>query len=228
MKVCQQAVENGAIDFFSGDWNPLPDEPGFKLLDRQTGYIYCKHFKQTDLAAIKEAFKDTKGIIIDMRNYPTDDLIDGLEGYLLAESLPFVKFTTGSVMRPGLFRYTPLVYQGAPNENAYRGKIVVLVNEMTQSNAEFVTMFLQSIPGTVVIGSQTAGADGNISNIPLLGGMSTEISGIGVYYPDGTNAQGIGVKIDEVVEPTIKGIINGTDEVLLRARQLISQHKSNY
>lgn len=226
VKVSQQAVENGAIDFFGGDWNPLPDEPGFKLLDSETGYIYCKHFKQTDLPAIKEAFKDTKGIIIDMRNYPTDDLIDGLEGYLLAEPLPFVKFTTGSVKRPGLFRYTPLVYQGKINENAYQGKVVVLVNEMTQSNAEFVTMFLQSIPGTVVIGSQTAGADGNISNIPLLGGMSTEISGIGVHYPDGTNAQGVGVKIDEVTEPTIDGIINGTDEVLLRARQLISVQKS--
>ena len=170
---------------------------------------------------MEEAFKATKGIIIDMRNYPTDDLIDGLEGYLLADSLPFVKFTTGSVKRPGLFRYTPLVYQGASNEQAYRGKIVVLVNEMTQSNAEFVTMFLQSIPGTTVIGSQTAGADGNISNIPLLGGLSTEISGIGVYYPNGVNAQGAGVKIDEVVQPTIQGIMKGTDEVLERGRELI-------
>jgi hypothetical protein len=37
-----------------------------------------------------------------------------------------------------------------------------------------------------VTGVVTTGADGNVSLIPLPGGLTTMISGIGVLYPDGT------------------------------------------
>ena len=36
---------------------------------------------------------------------------------------------------------------------------------------------------TTIVGSTTAGADGNVSRIALPGGLSTMISGIGIYYP---------------------------------------------
>ena len=74
---------------------------------------------------------------------------------------------------------------------------------------------------TTVIGSTTAGADGNVSRIDLPGGMRTMISGIGVYYPDGTETQRVGIVPDVVVQPTIEGIKNGRDEVLEKAIQII-------
>lgn len=84
-------------------------------------------------------------------------------------------------------------------------------------------MALQTSPKVTVIGSPTAGADGNISEIPLPGGFITNLSGIGVYYPDGTNAQGVGVKIDQLVVPTIDGIKKGKDELLEAAKLLLSK-----
>jgi C-terminal processing protease CtpA/Prc len=98
---------------------------------------------------------------------------------------------------------------------------VVIVNSVTQSNAEFVTMAFQTAPNVKVIGSKTAGADGNISAILLPGGFKTWISGIGVFYPDGTNAQRAGVKIDLAVNQTINGIRSGKDELLEKAKALI-------
>ena len=67
----------------------------------------------------------------------------------------------------------------------YKGKIVILVNEVTQSHAEFTTMCLQTAKNALVIGSQTSGADGNVSKIPFVGGFGSMITGLGVYYPDG-------------------------------------------
>ena len=49
------------------------------------------------------------------------------------------------------------------------------------------------------------------------------MSGRGVYYPDGTDLQRKGVKIDEYIEPTIAGIKAGRDEVLERAIEIIEE-----
>ena len=65
-----------------------------------------------------------------------------------------------------------------------------------------------------VFGSQTAGADGNVSEFVLPGNISSKISGIGVYYPDGAETQRIGIIPDYEIKPTIKGLRKGKDEVL--------------
>jgi C-terminal processing protease CtpA/Prc len=76
-----------------------------------------------------------------------------------------------------------------------------------------------------VIGSTTAGADGNTSKIHLPGGLLTMISGIGVYYPDGTETQRIGIVPDVEVKPTIKGIKEGRDELLEKAIKIINNNE---
>lgn len=100
------------------------------------------------------------------------------------------------------------------NPEAYPGRLILLVNEHTQSASEYITMLLQSIPGTITIGSQTAGADGDVVEIIMPLGLDLNYSSIGIYYPDGTNAQRAGVKIDRQVYPTVEGIRTGRDEVL--------------
>jgi C-terminal processing protease CtpA/Prc len=89
----------------------------------------------------------------------------------------------------------------------------VLVDEVSQSQAEYTTMAFRAA-GAVVVGSTTAGADGNVSAIPLPGGLRSMISGIGVFYPDKKPTQRVGIVVDVKVEPTIEGIRAGRDEVL--------------
>jgi C-terminal processing protease CtpA/Prc len=64
------------------------------------------------------------------------------------------------------------------------------------------------------VGSTTAGADGNVSQIPLPGGLNTMISGLGVFYPDGTPTQRVGIHVDIEARPTVAGIRAQRDEVL--------------
>ena len=96
-----------------------------------------------------------------------------------------------------------------------------MVNELSQSQAEYTAMAFRAGINTTIIGSTTAGADGNISTIMLPGGLRTMISGIGVYYPNGQETQRVGILPDIEVHPTIKGIRAGRDEVLEKAVELI-------
>jgi C-terminal processing protease CtpA/Prc len=104
----------------------------------------------------------------------------------------------------------------------YGGKVIVLVNEETQSSSEYATMLLQVADKVKTIGSQTAGADGNVSQIEFLG-FKSKMSGLGVFYPDETETQRKGVKIDIEVLPTIKAIQEGRDEVLEKALEYIKK-----
>ncbi|WP_436490397.1 S41 family peptidase [Chitinophaga sp. ARDCPP14] len=195
----------------------------WKMIGEDVGYVYPGYFKNTQMDSVGEAFKNTKGMVIDMRSYPADNLLASLVKYVLPSPVPFAKFTVGSVQQPGLFGVTGEMKAGAKNKDYYRGKIVILVDATTQSNAEFVTMALRLAPRAVVLGSTTAGADGNVSYFALPGGVQTLITGIGVYYPDGRETQRVGIVPDIVMEPTVKGIRENRDELLDKALAIIRE-----
>jgi hypothetical protein len=210
---------------FRSDYDPNPKAKGYYLLDNNIGYLYPGKYHTKALDSIKALFADTRGIIIDMRCYPSEFMPYTFGPYIKTNTSPFVKFATGSVQQPGLFLMgEPLAIPPAL-VGAYQRKVVVIVNELSQSQAEYTTMCFQSSPNVTVIGSTTAGADGNISAIKLPGGISTMISGIGIYYPDGTETQRKGVKIDVPIKPTIAGIKAGRDELLEKAKAIIADEK---
>ena len=155
-----------------------------------------------------------------IRNYPSTFVPFKLGEYFISLPTPFVKFTQGSTKNPGTFTFTePLTIPTFTS--AYKGKLVVLLNELSQSQAEYTAMAFRAGENTTIIGSTTAGADGNVSMILLPGGLRTMISGIGVYYPDGGETQRIGIVPDIEVQPTIEGIRNGKDELLDKAVEII-------
>lgn len=212
----------------------MPAGPGYKLLTEEIGYVYPGKLKANDIFNIKKMFVNTKGVIIDLRCYPT--FLPFQYGSWLKEvNSPFVLFTRVSMEMPGA-----VVYIGQPstgglsgtvktgdstNAGYYKGKLVIIVDGSTLSRAEYTAMALSTVPGSVVMGSRTAGADGDVSPITLPGGINTMISGIGVYYPDSTETQQVGVKIGLHAEPTIKGIQQGRDELLEKAVEWISAKK---
>jgi C-terminal processing protease CtpA/Prc len=194
----------------------------FKLINNDIAYINNGSLKREYVPNIWKELENTKGLIIDIRNYPSDFPIYDLSSYLMPKSTPFVKFTNGSIENPGLFTFTKSLNAGKKNKNYYKGKVVILINEISQSSAEFHTMAYRVNPNSTVIGSTTAGADGNVSQFYLPGGISTMISGIGVYYPDGKETQRIGIIPDIEFKPTIQGIKEGRDELLEKAIEIIN------
>lgn len=195
----------------------------FKLARPDIAYIYPGTIKNTYLPDIMPSVLKTKGLIIDMRCYPSDFIVFSLGKYLMPQATDFVEFSNGSITTPGLFSFTSTVRVGETNKDFYKGKIVIIVNEQTQSQAEYTSMAFRVAPNATVIGGTTAGADGNISSFSLPGGLSTAISGIGVYYPDGRETQRVGIIPDVKLNPTIKGTKEGRDELLEKAIELINR-----
>jgi hypothetical protein len=195
----------------------------FKLITPEIAYIYPGTIKNSFLPEIMKAVGKTKGLIIDLRCYPSEFIVFTLGEYLMPDPEKFVKFSHTSYDNPGLFTYSEGPDVGRNNNDYYHGKVVIIVNEITQSQAEYTTMALRVAPRATVIGSTTAGADGNVSEIILPGGIRTMISGIGVYYPDGKETQRVGIIPDVEVKPTIKGILEGRDEQLEKAIEIINR-----
>jgi C-terminal processing protease CtpA/Prc len=205
-------------------WYREDNEKCYKLLDGNIGYITLKSIKNEDIPVIKETFKNTKGIIIDIRNYPSVFVPFILGKYFCKKKMPFVKFSKGNVNNPGEFIFTAPFIIPASTEY-YKGKLIILVNEYTQSQAEYTAMAFRAAPNTTIVGSTTAGADGNVSTIWLPGTLETWISGLGVYYPNGKETQRVGIIPDIKVIPTSEGIKAGRDEVLEKAIEIINKLK---
>ena len=163
-----------------------------------------------------------------MRCYPKTYISSAFVHYLKSDNTKWYHslVSNADVSYPGYF-FIPKNFQGT-KVTKYRStpKIVVIVNEYTQSQAEDVVMGFQTIPSTLVIGSTTAGADGRIIYFKLPGNIQVAMSSVGVYYLDGSDAQRVGVKIDEVVKPSIAGIKAGRDELLERAIEIINESDS--
>lgn len=86
-------------------------------------------------------------------------------------------------------------------------------------------MALRAGHNTIVVGSTTAGADGDIAFIPLPGGLRTAISGAGDFYPDNSPTQRVGIVPDIRVTPTVEGIRERRDEVLETALRIVLSDK---
>ena len=198
------------------------DQPGetFRLLSPEIAYIKLSSIKTGDLPAYFEKAKATKGLIVDIRNYPSEFMPFALGAYFAIRPTSFVVFTECDFSNPGAFHFIagPLIEPGPVH---YEGKVVVLVDETTQSQAEYTAMALRAMPNALVVGSTTAGADGNVSLIPLPGGARTMISGLGVFYPNHWPTQRVGIIPDITVRPTVQGVAAGRDEVLETAIHFI-------
>ena len=99
----------------------------------------------------------------------------------------------------------------------YPGEVVVLTNESAQSHAEYICETLKAISNATIIGSPTAGANGNVAEFNIPGGITLHFSSQSIVLPNGKSFQRYGVQPDINIHPTIKGIQTGKDEVLDRS-----------
>jgi C-terminal processing protease CtpA/Prc len=190
--------------------------PAFRMLTPEIAYVKLSMLKKEDVVIDLLVALETKGLIVDDRNYPQGTAFE-LGSRLVEKSTEFAIFSVADMSNPGAFHTAPTQAVLTPAEPHYAGKVVILVDEETMSQAEYTAMALRAAPNAIVVGSMTAGADGNVSRIPLPGGLQSLISGVGVYYPDGSPTQRVGIHVDVEARPTIEGIRAGRDEVLERA-----------
>ncbi|HEY0511600.1 MAG TPA: S41 family peptidase [Thermoanaerobaculia bacterium] len=202
-------------------WTPQPTGETIRVLPGNLGYVDLGRLTIPEVDGMFEKLKGTRALILDMRGYPHETAWEiaprlntrgAVYGALFRR--PLVSALESDRSRTGVDFSQPLPERPGPK---YKGRTVMLIDERTVSQAEHSGLFFEAANGTKFIGSQTAGADGDVTYFPLPGIASVRFSGHDVRHADGRQLQRIGLVPDVPVAPTIQGIRDGKDEVLDRA-----------
>jgi len=197
-----------------------------KFVSEDIGYADLDRLEVSSVDEMFEKFKEAKAIIFDMRGYPKGTAWaiaprlskkNGVAAALFQR--PMIMVPDGSNGEIASQSSIDNFVQSIPltGKWRYKGKTVMLIDERTQSQAEHTGLFFEAANDTKFVGSHTAGANGDVTNFCLPGGINIWFSGQSVRHADGRQLQRIGLIPDIEVKPTIKGIRDGKDEVLERA-----------
>ena len=211
---------------------------GYEELNDSTVLFRAGHFFDKDLphgedelALFAAKVKNKKAVIFDMRGYPQSP---GLFYYFIpmAMGIPAIKFAryyAADLSYPGsFFHMTELKHYLSADlikqANPYTGKILILTDENTQSMGEWYTMMLSKLNNnTTIIGSQTAGADGDLKKLNLPGGYRFIFTGNAIFYLDGKPTQRVGIRPDIVFKPAVADLVFKKDALLERAMRYLSE-----
>jgi carboxyl-terminal processing protease len=109
-----------------------------------------------------------------------------------------------------------------PAASPYRGRIVVLTGFACTSACEDFVMPLKYSKRATIVGERTRGSSGQPFIYDFGNGMSVHISSRRMYFPDGSEFEGVGIAPDIAVQPSVADRRNGVDVVLDRAMRLLS------
>lgn len=226
--------------YFRAKLNAEKSIKGYEELHNGIAVIRAGYFSDLDLPKDDNALmefskqlKSKKALIFDMRKYPASP---GLFYYYLPTVLGkpafiFARYYRVALNNPGAFVMDEpieayLSVDIKPTGDLYKGKIVILTDENTQSMGEWYTMMLRQVSkNATIIGSTTAGADGDEKQLNLPGGYQFFFTGNGIFYPNGKATQRVGIIPDIEFKPTVAEIASGTDVQLQKAIAYINQTK---
>lgn len=106
-----------------------------------------------------------------------------------------------------------------PGAWRFRGDLVCLVDERTQSQSEIAAMMFRAA-GAVLVGSPTAGAVGDVTEMALGGDVWLSFTGQRVTLPGGGAVHGAGLRPDVLVQVSRADLAAGRDPVLDAALKL--------
>jgi C-terminal processing protease CtpA/Prc len=220
IKRCQLVRSTAAV------WSTPRTGDVVKWVAEGIGYVDLERLERGDVDAMFERLRAARAIIFDMRGYPNmtawsiaPRLDTKAPAQLATYRVPSVTWETIRGRPESFYSVEPPIRDGGWK---YAGRTVMLIDERTVSQAEHTGLLLEAAAGTKFIGSQTAGANGDVTAAALPGGLHFTFSGLDVRHADGRQLQRVGLVPDVEIKPTIAGVRAGRDEVLERAIQYVS------
>lgn len=196
------------------------EEKSHEILEKNIGVINPSSIPEGDTGSVVSQIMNdlcnTDGLIIDLRQYPSDpNMHMFLSMYLQKKGTVYSVMTIPSQSVPGTFINRKISSIGVATGAFYYEKpVVLLMDERSMSSSEFSIMHLRTGDHVVVIGSSSAGVDGNVTELPLPNGNHLRFTSFGVYTPEMGQTQRVGFAPDIEVYPTIEGIKEGRDELM--------------
>jgi C-terminal processing protease CtpA/Prc len=196
--------------------------PARELLEPGIFYLNLSKLTLQDFVTSLPQLSQAKGIIFDLRGYPVNILITTL-GYLSKTPLTSPQWGFPIVEQPDHIGMT-FDYQTwslNPLQPYLTAKKVFIANESAISLAETWLSIVNEYHLAEIVGEPSAGENCNAISEWLPGDYRITWSGCKVLNLDGTQFHGIGVQPTIPVNQTIQGIIEGRDELLEKAVEIL-------
>jgi hypothetical protein len=181
-------------------------------------YVDLTRAKMAEVELKLAALASARGVVFDVRGYPTD------AGFGVLPHLLDVPETTrwmhvAKIVGPfyETAGWQDLGWDVKPASPRLAGKVVFLTDGGAISYAESVMGYVADLGLGTIVGGTTAGTNGNVASFVTPGGLSVSFTGMRVTRHDGRSPHHlVGVKPDIAVAPTLEGLRTGRDEVLER------------
>ncbi|MGC1380448.1 MAG: S41 family peptidase [Candidatus Baltobacteraceae bacterium] len=198
--------------------------PIVRILPGNVGYVDLDRLEPSGVDPMFATLKNTRAIVFDDRGYPLGT------GWAIAPRLSERKRFKGAL-------FDQLVISNAEVENAegalpapsfsnfyqildavsgarYLKPVVVLVDERTISQAEGTALFFEAATHATFVGTPSAGANGDVTQFAVPGGIILAFSGLSVRHADGAQLQRVGIVPSVRVESSAADLAAGRDVVL--------------
>lgn len=189
--------------------------------------IYYVNLCKANIEEIENRIQDiskAKGVVFDLRGYPNGN--HDVISYMIDYPVQSAKWNIPEIIYPDHEDIAGYDTSGRwtiePKQPRIQGEIVFVTNESAISYAESIMGIIEHYKLAEIIGSTTAGANGNVNWVTTMGGFRFQWTGMKVLKQDGNQHHRVGIKPTIPLEPTINGIREGKDELLEKAIEIIA------
>jgi C-terminal processing protease CtpA/Prc len=182
-------------------------------------YVDVTRARMAQVRAMLDKLASARGVVFDLRGYPTEagrQILPHLISAAEDDRWMHVSRISGPFGEIG--DWQSMSWNVGPATPRIASRRVFLTDGRAISYAESVMGYVRDHKLATIIGSTTAGTNGNIADFAVPGGFTIVFTGMRVTRHDGrTPFHLVGVSPDIPLEPTLAGIRAGRDEVLERA-----------
>jgi len=188
-------------------------------------YVALDRVKDEDFQAALPQLEKAKGIIFDLRGYPSVSPV--VISHLIDGPVMSARWMIPIITKPDHLNIpeydTPGRWDLKPIAPRLKAKIAFLTDGRAISYAESYMGIIEAYKLAEIVGEPTAGTNGNVNPFVLPGNYTVVWTGMKVLKHDGSQHHGIGIQPTEPVSRTIKGVRDKRDEQLERAITVVSQ-----
>jgi C-terminal processing protease CtpA/Prc len=207
---------------------PVFEKNNHTNIEELTNNIYYVNLTRLSIKEYNDHVKllaNARGVIFDMRGYPNNH---NIIKHLIDSPVKSAKWNVPHIIYPDQEKVVGFGTSGRwnlrPEMPCINGHAVFLIDARAISYAESVMGIVEHYKLGEIVGSPTAGANGNVNSVNLPGMLSVRWTGMKVLKHDDSQHHLIGILPTVHMERTIKGVTEGWDEFLEKAILLIEKH----
>lgn len=214
------------LPFSRSDVPPPVRPPALHTFDDGVIYLDLVRNDWSDLEAHLPELTSAPGLVIDVRGYPDDgdDIID----YLLSEPEDALWLHVPRIVEPDgkVCAWHEIGWHRRPASTRIDAPVAFLISPEAISYAESILSYVEAHDLGTLVGSATAGANGDIVRLDTLGGLHVIFTGMRVTRHDGSNFHLEGIRPDVPVERSPEAVARGEDEVLQAALEIVRRQQA--